>query len=191
MARRHPARNGTRSKALEGSTPSPSADGGLCKKTRNPKSEIRKKEESGNDKTQNDTGLGFFDFGFLVSFGFRASDFEFSPKTGGSRWVANRPAKAVQKVRLLHLPLSVPVAERPRRQSSKLERWVQLPPGTLSARSTSGEVAGLSNRPEGIETPTGYSRVMNSSRFSSTRATLVQVSSDVPPRWRRSKFWRA
>lgn len=24
------------------------------------------------------------------------------------------------------------------------------------ARSTSGEVAGLSNRPEGIETPTGY-----------------------------------
>src|SRR5262249_47911799 len=53
------------------------------------------------------------------------------PTGDGSRLLGGRGRKPLRG-RLPLLPLDVPVAERPRRQSSKLKRWVQLPPGTLS-----------------------------------------------------------
>ena len=45
------------------------------------------------------------------------------------------------RVRLPLLPLLVPVAERPRRRSSKPDRRVRLPPGTLGDRLTVGCLA--------------------------------------------------
>ena len=70
------------------------------------------------------------------------------------------------RVQLPLLPLSVPLAERQRRQSSKLVRRVQLPQGTLGDRLTVGCFAlneAMKVRPL-LPEPGGAARVLKISR---------------------------